>query len=225
VTDWASLFARAQERVADGERRLPDIAVADARQRQLTRLGNAANAAGLCLLMLGRDEDAAEWFGRAAARWRESYTLAPPGSWGRPVGAIKARILARDWVGAEIDARWALGEGAAKSESPIARYAACLAALVLGQEWLGRRLAESLRGDAEFPADVAEALVALATAHREAYRTAAAAVLASFETRNDYLEDVPVADTVLVLQALAARRDLAAELESRLLPPQGRIGC
>jgi hypothetical protein len=44
-------------------------------------------------------------------------------------------------------------------------------------------------------------------------------VLETFETRKAYLEDVPVADTVLVLQALAGRRDLGAELESPLLPP------
>jgi hypothetical protein len=44
-------------------------------------------------------------------------------------------------------------------------------------------------------------------------------VLESFESRDDYLEDVPVADTVLVLQALARRRDLAIDLsESALLP-------
>ena len=43
-------------------------------------------------------------------------------------------------------------------------------------------------------------------------------VLGSFEAREDYLEDVPVADTVLVLQALAARRGIAAELSSSLLP-------
>ena len=32
------------------------------------------------------------------------------------------------------------------------------------------------------------------------------------------LEDIPVADTVLVLQSLAARRGFAAELSSPLLP-------
>ena len=44
-------------------------------------------------------------------------------------------------------------------------------------------------------------------------------MLESFETREEFLEDVPVADTVAVLQRLAARRDMAAELESDLLPP------
>ena len=37
-------------------------------------------------------------------------------------------------------------------------------------------------------------------------------MLESFETRDSYLEDVPVADTVLVLQALAGRRGMADEL-------------
>jgi hypothetical protein len=44
------------------------------------------------------------------------------------------------------------------------------------------------------------------------------AVLESFETRSEYLEDVPVADTVLVLQALAEARGLRAELNSAFLP-------
>ena len=43
-------------------------------------------------------------------------------------------------------------------------------------------------------------------------------MLESFETRDEYLEDMPVADTVIVLQALAARRDLAAAVSSPVLP-------
>jgi hypothetical protein len=44
-------------------------------------------------------------------------------------------------------------------------------------------------------------------------------VLESFETREAFLEDLPAADTVLVLQALAERRGLVPpELESELLP-------
>ena len=50
------------------------------------------------------------------------------------------------------------------------------------------------------------------------YVEAVESVLESFETRDEYLEDIPVADTVVVLQALAARRDLAADLASLLLP-------
>ena len=43
-------------------------------------------------------------------------------------------------------------------------------------------------------------------------------MLDSFESRDEYLEDIPVADTVIVLQTLALQRDMAAELESQLLP-------
>jgi hypothetical protein len=216
--DWASRLERELDRSADGERRLPSIDDPDARQRQLTRLGNVANGAALCLLMLGEAQLAAEWFGRAATRWRESYSDAPPGSWGRPIGAIKARILAADWLGAAADARWALDEGAADAESPIGRYAACLALLALGSDDDPLRLAEWLRGRDDFPAAVADALAALARRDSERYARAAASVLESFETRTEHLEDVPVADTVLVLQALAERRGLRAELSSRLLP-------
>jgi hypothetical protein len=44
-------------------------------------------------------------------------------------------------------------------------------------------------------------------------------VLASFESRDAFLEDVHVADTVLVLDALARDRGIGTEpLSSRLLP-------
>jgi len=43
-------------------------------------------------------------------------------------------------------------------------------------------------------------------------------VLASFEERDEYLEGIPAADTVLVLQALAEPRGLHADLDSSALP-------
>jgi hypothetical protein len=215
VTDWQELFEREAARYRDGETRLPDDL--DERQRQLTRMGNAAYGAGLCALMQGAD--AREWLENAAARWRESYAEAPPGSWGRPIGAIKASVLVRDWAAAEEAARWALDEGAGAAESPIGRYAAALACLVLGR-WPDARLhADEIRIRDDFPADVGDALAMIAAEDVVGYVEAVESVLESFETRDAYLEDVPVADTVIVLQALAARRDMAAELESPLLPP------
>ena len=216
---FPELLDSAAARYRDGEERLPGREDADARQRQLTRLGNAANAAGLCLLMLGRPDEAREWLDRAARRWRESWEDAPPGSWGRPIGAIKARILAGDWPGAEDDARWALELGAAEAESPIGRYAGALALLTLGRDEEARRVATSIHGVEGFPEDVADALRMLAAGDDAiGYIGAVEHVLESFETREAYLEDIPVADTVLVLQALAERRGFAAELESPLLP-------
>ncbi len=212
--DWNDAQRRARERYEDGERRLPEGG--DERQRQLTRMGNAAAAAGLAALMAG--EDGREWLQRAAERYRESWPLAPPGSWGRPIGAIKARILADDWAGAAADARWALEAGAGEAESPIGRYAAALACLVL-EEWEDARVhAELLRTHDGFPSDVGDALAFVAAEDVVDYVAAVERVLESFETRSDYLEDLPVADTVLVLQALAARRGMAADLSSPLLP-------
>jgi hypothetical protein len=214
MTDWNELHRRARERYEDGTARLPDDPAE--RQRQLTRMGNAAGAAGLTAVMAGWDGD--EWFARAAERYRESWEEAPPESWGRPIGAIKARILAGDWESAADDARWALEAGAAESESPIGRYAAALAHAVL-QEWDAVRLhADYARTHEDFPGEVADALAFIAAEDVVGYVEAVEEVLESFETRDEYLEDVPVADTVLVLQALAGLRGMAAELESALLP-------
>jgi hypothetical protein len=218
VPDWAEHARREEERYRDGEGRLPGEEDPDARQRQLTRLGNAAAGSGLSHLMAGNTQLAREWFGLAVARYRESFPLAPPGSWGRPIGILKAHILAGDWSGAEADAGWTLDQGAAESDSPIGRYAATLALLVLGRDEEARVLAGGLRASDDFPAPVGDALASLAAGDPLSYLEAAETVLASFESRDEYLEDLPVADTVLVLQALAARRDVAAELSSPLLP-------
>jgi tetratricopeptide (TPR) repeat protein len=214
--DWQKHLEREEGRYRDGESRLPDDP--DERQRQLTRMGNAAGGAGLALLMAGRRDEAAEWFDRAASRYRESYALAPPGSWGRPIGALKSRILAGDWDGAEQEARWALDEGAAEAESPIGRYAGALALLTLGRDEDARPVASSIRELDDFPHDVADALATLAAEDTLGYTYAIESVLESFEQRDEYLEDMPVADTVLVLQALAGRRHIAADLASALLP-------
>jgi tetratricopeptide (TPR) repeat protein len=214
--DWQKHLARQEERYRDGESRLPDEP--DERQRQLTRMGNAAGGAGLALLMSGDHEEAARWFDLAARRYRESYDLAPPGSWGRPIGALKSRILAGDWAGAEEEARWALAEGAAEAESPIGRYAGALALLTLERYNEARPVADSLREREDFPHDVADALATLTAEDLLGYTYAIESVLESFEQRDEYLEDMPVADTVIVLQALAERRDMAVELASPLLP-------
>jgi hypothetical protein len=220
VNNWGEHAEREQARYRDGEARLPDAEDSDSRQRQLTRMGNAAGGAGLSLLMAGRRDEASEWFHRAAERYRESMADAPPGSWGRPIGAMKALVLAGDWDAAEEAARWALELGAAEADTPIGRYAGSLALLVLGRDAEARPVAGSLREREDFPGDVADALATLAASDQLGYVYAVESVLESFETREEYLEDVPVADTVLVLQALAARRDFAAELASALLPSE-----
>jgi tetratricopeptide (TPR) repeat protein len=214
--DWEQLAARAGARHEDGLARLPEAG--DERQRQLTRTGNAAWAAGLSYLMLGRVDEARGWLLRAADRYRESWPDAPAGSWGRPIGAMKARLIAGDLEGAREDARWALEAGAERSESPIGRYAAALARLVLGDDEDAAELARPLCSRDDFPAPVADALEALARRDEGAYETAIGALLRDFEQRDEFLEEVPVADTVLALQQLAAERGMAVYLASLLLP-------
>jgi hypothetical protein len=65
---------------------------------------------------------------------------------------------------------------------------------------------------------VGDALAFIAAHDVVGYVDAVERVLASFESREAYLEDLPVADTVMVLQALAVRRELLAQLDSELLP-------
>jgi hypothetical protein len=181
-------------------------------ERSIVRRGNAAYAAGLALLM-AHDDEAGQWLSRAAERWRASWDVgAGVDSWGRPVGALKASLLARDDAAAEELALWTLGLRAATAESPIGRYAATLALLVL-ERWADARLiAESLQARHDFPADVADALAFVSAHDPVAYVEAVESVVRSFETRSEFLEDVPVADTALVLDRLAARRGIAHSL-------------
>jgi hypothetical protein len=207
---WGERAEAAIARYGSGETR-------EAEQRQLTQLGNAAWAAGLSLLMDGWHDESREWLRRAAERYRDSWPDAPPNSWGRPIAAMKALLLAGD--DASGAARWALEAGAVDAESPIGRYAAALALFVLGDDAEARVVASTLRDRDDFPQAVADALVAVAAADGEGYRIAVADLLESFEQRTEFLEDVPAADTVLVLQILAAQRAMSADLPASPLLP------
>ena len=196
--DWRERYERAAARYEAGETRGLD-------QRQLTQLANAAWAAGLSLLMDGDRAGAEEWLRRAAARYRESWDAgAPPDAWGRPIAATKALLIAGD--DASEAAQWALEARAAEAASPIGRYAGTLALLVLGRDEEAAAVAATLGED--FPRGVADALRALAAGDADGYSAAVAAVRRSFEQRDAFLEDMPVADTALALDALAARRSL-----------------
>ena len=195
--DWREKYRQAAARYEAGEGRDHD-------ERQLVQLANAAWAAGLCLLMDGDRAGASDWLVRSAARYRESWDAgAPRDAWGRPIAAMKALLIADNACDKlSLAASWALEAGAAEAESPIGRYAATLALLVLGRNDEAAAVAATL--DAPFPADVAAALRALAAGDVDAFSVAVADVRRSYEGRDGYLEDIPVADTALALEALAA---------------------
>jgi hypothetical protein len=203
--DWEAVVERQRARYEEVE--LPVL------------LGNAAYGAGLALLMAGRNVEAGEWLDRAATHWRESWADATPTSWGRPIGVMKALLLAGDDDGAAEAAEWTLTLGCEDAESPIGRYAATLALLILGRDVEARHQADSIRERDDFPIAVADALAFVAAPDPVAYTEAIEAVLESFEARDAYLEDVAVADTVMVLQRLATRRGILVELDpSPVLP-------
>jgi hypothetical protein len=131
---------------------------------------------------------------------------------------MKSRLIAVDLDGARSDARWALEAGAEESRSPIGRYAAALASLVLGEDERAAELAATLLDGEDFPPAVAESLATLAVGDAPAYEEAIRALLDDFEGREEYLEDTPVADTVLAFQVLARERRLEVALVSPLLP-------
>jgi hypothetical protein len=188
-------------------------------ERALVRQGNVAYAAGLGLLMAG-DDQSAVWFERAAACWRESWDLGESGTaWGRPIGALKSSLLAHDEPAVQELARWTLTLGSTTAESPIGRYAAVLALLALGRDQEARLVAESLRERDDFPRDVADALATVAAGDTVGFLDAVESVVASFETRGEYLEDAAVADTALVLALLAERRGLEATLPASPVLP------
>jgi hypothetical protein len=209
--DFETMVVRGVARYADGEARLDP--------EQLVRLGNAAYGVGLALLMQRRDSEARVWLHKAAARWRESWEYATPTSWGRPIGVIKAYVIAADELRAREAAEWTLGLGCADSESPIGRYAATLALLVLERWEEARHQASTLREQDDFPHDVADGLAEIATHDVVEYIEAVESVVDSFEQRDSYLEDVPVADTALVLDALARTRGIDARLPQSVVLP------
>jgi hypothetical protein len=216
-TDWA---AKREWAGAEHARRLAAEAGADEREDfRLAGIAGASWAAGLAALMLGDREAGTALLRRAAEEYDTSWRAAPAGSWGRPIAMLRCRLMAGDLDGARRDAEAALSAGAPDATGPIGGYCAVLALLVLGRdaeaEPLAVRIAEGLE-----PRAVADALAALARADATGFAEARLAVLRSFEQREAFLEDVPVADTVIVLEALARERGIESEpLSSALLPP------
>ena len=122
AVDFAELFERERSRYDDGIARLDRRAARADRERGLRGRPGAAHARPL-----RRGSRVARPCGGALAG---ELGAAPPASWGRPVGAIKAAVIAGSGS-AEGYSRWALALGSAEAESPIGRYAATLALLVL----------------------------------------------------------------------------------------------
>ena len=173
-------------------------------------------AAAQCALMAG-DPAAAEGFAKAAACYRASWEAAPPRSFGRLVGMLKAAVIASDAGEAAAYARRALGD---EADSPTSAYALAIAALVDGDDELAAGAAARMRGGSDAFDRAADAIAALAAGDGTAYTAALGAIVTSFEERDAHLTGVAVADTAVMLERLAAPRGLAAHPgASPVLPP------
>src|SRR5262249_2198654 len=105
------------------------------------------------------------------------------------------------------------------AESSIGRYAATLALLVQERWEDARHQAASIRELDDFPHDVADALALIAAHDVVGYVEAVESVVEAFQTRDACLEDVPVADTALVLQVLARKRGIEVALPVSVVLP------
>ena len=173
-----------------------------------------ADGEGLRALLAGDEARAAEQLAEAVAGYRKSWELAPPRSFGRLVGMLKAAIIAGDAAGAAAYARSQIAE----ADSPPSSYVLAMAALVEDDDAAALAAAVGMRAGSPAFGRAADAIEALACADAEAYAAAVRAIVADFEAREEHLTGVPVADTALMLERLAEPRGLAAHPQSALLP-------
>jgi hypothetical protein len=169
----------------------------------------AAEADAYRALLAGGD--AAAELRAARDAYLASHAESGATSWGRLLGALKMAILAGD--GVRDIARRAVAE-TEQADSPASAYLRALALVSLGQE---PDVAPMVAGGDAF-ARTGRALAALAAADGPAYVDALAEIVADFEARDQHLSGVPIADTVLVLERLAAARGVAARPDSPLVP-------
>jgi hypothetical protein len=180
--------------------------------------GVAADGRAFRAMLGGRADEARAALREAAALYRASWEVAPPRSYGRLVAHLKSAVLAGD--GAEA-AAWVVGELDGACDSPTSCYALAVAALVRGDDPLAGPAAAGMAEGGDPFARAAAALAALAAGDAPAYREAVSAIVRDFEGRDAHLTGVPVADTAMLMEALAAPRGLAAAPDSEMMPPPG----
>jgi hypothetical protein len=207
-TGWAPGLAR---RCRPGEnRRIPE-------DEHLVALRSAldAEADAQRLLLADAWDRGAVRLREVSALYRTSWELAPPRSYGRLIGMLKAAVIAGD---GRAEAAYVRAQAGDDPDSPPWAYALAIAALVEGDDARALRAADGMRAGSPAFGRAADGIDALARGDAEAYDAAVRAIVADFEARTEHVTGVPIADTALLLECLAARRGLAARPRSALLP-------
>jgi hypothetical protein len=169
-------------------------------------------------LLAGDTEAARAGYARAVEQYRKSWELAPPKSYGRLVGLVKAAVLSGEPRPAAEYVRATLDGDEDAGGSPVASYARAVAALIVGEDETVAPLADVMvpRGGAF--ERTATALRALAAGDGAAYAAAVGEIAADFAARDEHLTGVAIADTAIMLELIAADRGLAAGVDSPLVP-------
>ena len=188
------------------------------RHRELMGAAIERDGAAQRMLLAGDDAGASAAFAEAADFYRQSWEVAPPASYGRLVGMLKSTVLARggDEEQAARYARAALKDEGA--DSATAAYALAIAALIVEDDDGAVGHAAAMRAGSDAFARTADAIDAIARGDRAGYAAELRAIVHDFETRNNHLTGVPIADTALMLERHAGRRGLSGGVVSPLLP-------
>ncbi|HEV2060214.1 MAG TPA: hypothetical protein VGR11_12725, partial [Solirubrobacteraceae bacterium] len=171
--------------------------------RELMMAAISAEGVAHGALVAGDTEAARAAYADAVAKYRASWALAPPKSYGRLVGLLKAAVLAGDAGAAAEEVREALDGDADAGGSPVASYVLAVAALILGDDDAVAPLADVMDPRGGAFERTATALRALAAGNREAYADAVAAIEADFAARDEHLTGVAIADTAIMLELIA----------------------
>jgi hypothetical protein len=182
---------------------------------RLQREAIELDAGAYRLLLEGDDAAAGPLLIAAADHYRASWAVAPPRSFGRLIGMLKAQVLAGDASGAARYAREQIGPA---GDSPPSWYALAIAGLVEGDDALAAGGAEGMREGSGAFQRAADAIAALVAGDRDRYAAAIDAIVADFAGRDAHLTGVPIADTALMLDVLARSRGLSSSVGSPLLP-------
>jgi hypothetical protein len=190
----------------------------DGEHRELMIAAIATEGEAHTALLAGDVDAARDGYARAVEQYRASWALAPPKSYGRLVGLVKAGVLGGQPATAAIEVRAALEDDPDAAGSPVASYALAVAALIDGDDDAVAALADVMvpRGGAF--ERTATAMRALAAGDGEAYAAALAEIEADFAARDEHLTGVAIADTAIMLELIAAERGMAAGIDSPLVP-------
>ncbi|MDO8188008.1 hypothetical protein Q5424_14830 [Conexibacter sp. JD483] len=159
-----------------------------------------------------------ERFAAAAERYRASWEAAPPSSYGRLVGMVKAGVLAGHGGEEAAYVREAVGDSC---DSSPGCYALALAALVQGDDEAAHAAVAGMATEDPAFARTAVAIDALARRDADGYAAAVRGIVSDFEERERHLTGIPFADTAVVLERLARPRGLAVRPSSALMPVLG----